>query len=71
MPEKFRISKKYSFSLIAFLLFFLSIYFVYNLDYPLYEKLIITLALLLCNLVVTIAYLTGQAKIDVKFWDGK
>lgn len=71
MSEKFRISKKYSFSLIAFLLFFLSIYFVYNLDYPLYEKLIITLALLLCNLVVTIAYLTGQAKIDVKFWDGK
>lgn len=60
-----RISKKYTFSLITFALFFVVTYFVYRLDYPMQEKLIITLAMLLCVLVIGVSYLTGQAKIDL------
>ena len=61
-----KISKKYTFSLVSISTFFLSVYYVFKfLDYPVYEKLIITLALLLCILIISVTYLTGQAKIDV------
>ena len=65
-----KLSKKYSFSLISFVLFFYAIRYSFLLDYPLKEKIIVTIALLICILVVTIAYLTGQAKIDLNVSGG-
>jgi hypothetical protein len=64
------ISKKYSFSLISFALLFVSIPFVLKIDevakMPFQYQLIACLALPLMILVVSVSYLTGQAKIDLE-----
>lgn len=62
---KFRFSKKYTFSLIACILFFAAIIPFQHLgwDQPyLLIGLVITQA---CVLVMSVAFVTGQAKIDL------
>ena len=65
-----KLTRKESMTLTSFVAFFLSIPFVLNIDQvkamPHLYQAVMALFLPLVILVVTVSYLTGQAKIDVK-----
>lgn len=69
-----RVSKKYSFSIISFFMLFSSVGILY-LDpvksLGLLYGTILTALLMICVLVVSVSYLTGQAKIDLEATYGK
>ena len=67
---KIRISKKFSFGVIALSWIFWALDLVQRLDYPESYKFYIIISSQLSIVFIAVAYITGQAKIDMNIQAG-
>lgn len=63
--KKFRASKKYTFAMFGIFLAIESVYLFFKLGLPEKNQLWLSISTQLVILIITVTYLTGQAKIDI------
>lgn len=68
--ENLRLSKKFTFSVLSLLSIFWAVDFVKSLDFSKNTELFVIIACHVSIVIVTVAYITGQAKIDMNIKAG-